>query len=163
MSIPLRIVMKRRSYIYMERYGSMLTTPRLQGNLNNRRGQQLWWIVTRGESNYIQSCGTVIENKINTYNNGRWTTGYRIEDLRIGESRQMLLSARMQNPPQWKENGVFWCFGRGVFFVKALGYGAPVGTREFPSFWLSERPLASWKTLLLVGKVFFQGGGTSCP
>jgi hypothetical protein len=76
--------------------------------------------VTRGESNYIQSCGTVIENKINTYNNGRWTMGYRIQDLRIGESRQMPLSPRMQNPPQRSENGLFWCFGRGVFFVKAL-------------------------------------------
>jgi len=42
MSIPLIIAMKRRSNIHMERDGSILTTPRLQGNLNNRRGQQLW-------------------------------------------------------------------------------------------------------------------------
>ena len=52
--------------------------------------------------------------------------GYRIQDLKIGESRQMLLSPRMQNPPQRSENGVFWCFGRGVFFVKALAVGAHV-------------------------------------
>ena len=45
---------------------------------------------------------------------------YRIEDLKIGESLQMLLSPRMQNPPQRSENGLFWCFGRGVFLVNAL-------------------------------------------
>ena len=43
-----------------------------------------------------------------------------MEDLRIDESLQMLLSARMQNPPQRSENGLFLCFGRGVFLVNAL-------------------------------------------
>jgi hypothetical protein len=46
--------------------------------------------------------------------------GYRIQDLGIYESLQMLLSPRMQNPPQRSENGGFLSFGRGVFFVKAL-------------------------------------------
>lgn len=32
----------------------------------------------------------------------------------------MTLSAKTQNPPQRSENGLFLCFGRGVFFVKAL-------------------------------------------
>ena len=46
--------------------------------------------------------------------------GYGIPLLKIEGNTKMMLSARMQNPPQRSENGLFLCFGRGVFLVNAL-------------------------------------------
>ena len=56
--------------------------------------------------------------------------GYGIPDLRITETPKTMLSARMQNPPQRSENGLFLCFGRGVFFVNALEEKLPEGHKK---------------------------------
>ena len=76
--------------------------------------------ISKLENNYVQSCGTLIENRIDIWINEWGAMAYGIPLLRITETPKMMPSPRMQNPPQRSENGLFLCFGRGVFFVNAL-------------------------------------------
>jgi len=77
--------MKRLSNLHLERYGSIWTTPRIEGILKKRRGQQLWGMLTKVEIYCPQSCERLFARRIDSWNIERWTRGYGIQHLRIGE------------------------------------------------------------------------------